>query len=138
MTSPPIKSNKTADKAKSAMPSWAASLGVAAMIVIALQLTFVFQPTQDELIDSELLNSLPETISEPHWLFQLAFEPSSSWSDITKTLAYTNAVIIDGPSELGLIRVAVPTEHSRFKEPQALLGWLKTQVSVTHVALEAN
>lgn len=138
MTSPPKKPNQTADKAKSAMPSWAASLGVAAMIVIALQLTFVFQPAQDDLIDSELLNDLPTAVTEPHWLLQLAFEPSSSWGDIIKTLEHVNGVIINGPSNLGLIHVAISKESARFQEVQALLGWLNTQISVTHVALEDN
>lgn len=131
-----VKPSPSADKAKAAMPSWAASLGVAAMLVIALQLTFVFQPTQENAIDAELLSSMPETITEPHWLLQLAFEPTATWSDITATLEHVNGVIIDGPSSIGLIRAAIPRENARFEESQALLGWLKTQPAVVHVALE--
>ena len=132
------KSKETATKAKAAMPSWAVSLGVAAMLVIALQLTFVFQPTQDNAFDAELLSSIPETITEPHWVLQLAFEPSATWSDITQTLESVNGVIIDGPSSIGLIRAAVPKDNPRFDESQALLGWLNTQLAIAHVALEEN
>ncbi|MFV1871816.1 MAG: hypothetical protein ACMZ64_00620 [Oleiphilus sp.] len=132
------KSDELSKKVKASMPTWAASLGVAAMIVVAMQLTFVFQPTLEETIDPELLSSLPSTLTEPHWVIQVAFEPSAKWSDISKTLESVNADIIRGPSNLGLIRAAIPKSNERFEEAQAVLGWLKTQTSIAHVALEED
>ncbi len=130
------KPNELSTTIKTSMPSWAASLGVAAMLVIALQLTFVFQPTQDGAMNTELLSSMPAAISEPHWLLQVAFEPTANWSQITATLEAVNGVIIDGPSSIGLVRVAIPTDNSSYTESQALLEWLNSQPSVVHVALE--
>tara|TARA_R110001592_G_scaffold233093_1_gene490611 strand:+ start:16346 stop:16825 length:480 start_codon:yes stop_codon:yes gene_type:complete len=131
-------SNELAAKIKTSMPSWAASLGVAAMLIIALQLTFVFQPTQESTLDTELLSSIPNAITEPHWLLQLAFEPTAKWSEITETLESVGGVITDGPSSMGLIRAVIPKENTRFKESQALLEWLNAQASVVHVALDED
>ena len=131
-------SNELATKIKTSMPSWAASLGIAAMVVIALQLTFVFQPTQESTLDTEILSSIPNAITEPHWQLQLAFEPTAKWSEITETLESVGGVIIDGPSSIGLVRAAIPKENTRFKESQALLEWLNAQASVVHVALDGT
>ena len=130
------QSNKNQTKIKTPIPNWAASLGVAAMLVIALQLTFVFQPTQDNAANTKLLSSMPAAMLEPHWLLQLAVAPNAEWHDITEALASVQGVIVDGPSSIGLLHIAVPIKGSRFKAPQALVEWLKIQPAITHIALE--
>ena len=123
-------------KIKASMPNWVASLGVAAMLIIALQLTFVFQPNQDEVIDTELLESIPNAVTVPHWVVKFTFQPSAKWREITNTLAAVNGVIIDGPSAKGLVRVAIAKVTGDANESQTLLTQLKTQPTVVSAFLE--
>lgn len=128
--------NELSTKIKASMPNWVASLGVAAMLVIALQLTFVFQPNQDETIDPKLLDSIPSAITVPHWVVKFTFKPSAKWREITGTLASVKGVIIDGPSGKGLVRVAIAKETGDLIESQALLTRLKVQPAVESAFLE--
>lgn len=125
-------------KVKASMPNWVASLGVAAMLVIALQLTFVFQPTQDDAIDPELLDSIPAAVTAPHWLLKFTFEPNAKWSEVSRTLSSVKGVIIDGPSSKGLVRVAIAKESDDVSEARALLKRLNAQPSVVSVFLEGE
>lgn len=130
------KNKDASTKIKDSMPNWVASLGVAAMLVIALQLTFVFQPNHDEVITPEIINSLPAAITEPHWVLLFTFEPNAKWRDISKTLASIKGVIIDGPSSKGFVRVAIARETTDLNESKALLKRLNTQADVVSVFLE--
>tara|TARA_R110002167_G_scaffold37994_13_gene118682 strand:+ start:1653 stop:2093 length:441 start_codon:yes stop_codon:yes gene_type:complete len=123
-------------KIKTSMPNWVASLGVAAMLIIALQLTFVFQPNQDEVLDPEIFDSIPNAITVPHWVIKFTFKPNAKWREISNTLASVKGVIIDGPSGKGLVRVAIAKETGDANESQALLTRLKSQPSVASVILE--
>jgi hypothetical protein len=132
---PQADSTELSTKIKASMPNWVASLGVAAMLIIALQLTFVFQPNQEETIDEELLNNIPSTITEPHWLLRVTFEPSAKWRDISKTLTTEKAAIINGPTSKGLVQIVIPKEANHLDESQAILKRLNAQPSVMHAAL---
>lgn len=128
--------NELSTKIKASMPNWVASLGVAAMLIIALQLTFVFQPNQEETIDPEIIDSIPSAITVPHWVVKFTFRPSAKWREITDTLASVKGVIIDGPSGKGHVRVAIAKETGDLNESQALLTRLKAQPAVASVLLE--
>lgn len=108
-------------------------MAAAAMLVIALQLTLLFRSDPEPV---ELLGSHPSLAVEDAWVVQLRFQEDADWIAVMTLLTEMDARLVDGPSSLGLVRVAVAREGGAFGDADSALNWLRGQSIVEHAALE--
>lgn len=113
---------------------WKPGIAAAAAVIIALQVTIVSK--QPEPYDAELLGSKPTQVMENQWVVQVRFADDNAWADLMNVVQALNGSIIDGPSSIGLLRIAVPRDASQFPTEDQLLTWLNQQNGVTHAAIE--
>lgn len=103
----------------------------AAVLVIALQLHLNFNTQQDAA--SRLLSAPSVILAEPHWRFQLEIANQASWEEVSALMNTLNASIIEGPSSLGIISIAVPQKNSAYTRPEDLEAWLEKQALIRFV-----
>lgn len=113
---------------------WKPGLAVAAALVLALQLGILLRPA-DNAGDWRLQGggATQQQIAGGYRL-QLRFVDHAQWQQVRGLLLEMDAVLIDGPSALGVVQVYVPAD-ARFADDQALLRWLQQQPVVQHAAL---
>ena len=115
---------------------WKPGLAAAAALVIALQLGILMRPAQTDS-DWRMLSGGQEQVLSGGYRVQLRFVEHAQWQQIRALLLELDAVLVDGPSALGVVQVHVPAD-ARFADGQALLQWLQQQAVVQHAALLAR
>lgn len=115
---------------------WKPALAAAAALVIALQLGILMRPAQVDS-DWQLQSGGSEQVLSGGYRVQLRFVEHAQWQQIRALLLELDAVLVDGPSALGVVQVHVPADK-RFRDGQALLQWLQQQAVVQHAALLAR
>ena len=115
---------------------WKPGLATAAALVIALQLGILMRPAQVDS-DWQLQSGGSEQVLSGGYRVQLRFVEHAQWQQIRALLLELDAVLVDGPSALGVVQVHVPADK-RFRDGQALLQWLQQQAVVQHAALLAR
>lgn len=115
---------------------WKPSLAAAAAAVIAVQSGLLLQRNEDPMATSRLLSDSPVVASENYWLVQVLFADDSQWQTLVTLIDKADATVVDGPSSLGLVRIAVDKDNALFSNSAELLDWLEQQSQVVHVALE--
>lgn len=115
---------------------WKPGLAAAAALVIALQLGILMRPAQVDS-DWQLQSGGSEQVLSGGYRVQLRFVEHAQWQQIRALLLELDAVLVDGPSALGVVQVHVPADK-RFRDGQALLQWLQRQSVVQHAALLAR
>ena len=115
---------------------WKPGLTAAAALVIALQLGILMRPAQVDS-DWQLQSGGSEQVLSGGYRVQLRFVEHAQWQQIRALLLELDAVLVDGPSALGVVQVHVPADK-RFRDGQALLQWLQQQAVVQHAALLAR
>lgn len=117
---------------------WMPGIAAAALVVMTLQIGIFTQMHSDN--ETRLLSqeqpSLQGQLQEPHWIVQLEFNEEIPWGDIVTLLDNIDARVIDGPSSIGLIRVAIPESSTQFSSKDAAMSWLQQQPAIIHAALE--
>lgn len=114
---------------------WRPGLAVAASLVVALQLAILVQPQETD--NTQLLSQGTSQPLADHWLLQLEFREETSWQALSQLLLELDARLVDGPSSIGLVRIAVPAGE-RFDSAEQLLQYLAAQRAVAHAALEGE
>lgn len=118
---------------------WKKGIAAAAMLVIALQVGILAKdPATEVSNNTRLLSEGVAGLEQPHWLLQVEFKTEAPWQQITAVISRIDGRIVDGPTGLGLMRIAVPKAQSEFTEADQLLVWLRQQSVITHVALESQ
>ena len=112
---------------------WKPGLAAAAALVVALQLGILMRPAQVDS-DWQLQSGGSEQVLSGGYRVQLRFVEHAQWQQIRALLLELDAVLVDGPSALGVVQVHVPADK-RFRDGQALLQWLQQQAVVQHAAL---
>lgn len=115
---------------------WKPGLAAAAALVVALQLGILMRPASVDS-DWQLQGGGQEQLQSGGYRVQLRFVEHAQWQQIRALLLELDAVLVDGPSALGMVQVHVPASK-RFADAQALLQWLQQQAVVQHVALLAR
>lgn len=115
---------------------WKPGLAAAAALVIALQLGILMRPAQTDS-DWRMLGGGQEQVLSGGYRVQLRFVEHAQWQQIRALLLELDALLVDGPSALGVVQVHVPAD-ARFADGQALLQWLQQQAVVQHAALLAR
>jgi hypothetical protein len=118
---------------------WKPGLAIAASVIMTLQISILAQrPSTDS--DIQLLSQgiVISSLEGPHWRMQIEFHDNSSWQEISNLIYRVHGTIIEGPSSIGLLRIAVPENNSEYNSPEALLSWLRQQPQVIHAAIESN
>ncbi|WP_286947945.1 anti-sigma factor [Pseudomonas sp. UBA6718] len=115
---------------------WKPGLAAAAALVVALQLGILMRPAQVDS-DWQLQSGGSEQVLSGGYRVQLRFVEHAQWQQIRALLLELDAVLVDGPSALGVVQVHVPADK-RFRDGQALLQWLQQQAVVQHAALLAR
>lgn len=115
---------------------WKPGLAAAAALVIALQLGILMRPAQTDS-DWRMLSGGQEQVLSGGYRVQLRFVEHAQWQQIRALLLELDAVLVDGPSALGVVQVHVPAD-ARFADGQALLQWLQQRAVVKHAALLAR
>lgn len=113
---------------------WKPGIAAAAAVIMALQVMIVSK--QPEPYDADLLGSQPSQVMPNQSVVQLRFADDRDWSELMILLRELDGRIIDGPSSIGLLRIQLNRDHSRFASEAELLDWLQQQTGVTHVAIE--
>ncbi len=104
----------------------------AAVVVIALQVNFSLDPGKED--STRLLSSPSVVLAEPHWRLQLEIADQATWEEVYALTNMLNASIIDGPSSLGIISIAVPHKNSRYQNIEELMAWLEQQALISYVS----
>lgn len=115
---------------------WKPGLAAAAALVVALQLGILMRPAQVDS-DWQLQGGGQEQLLSGGYRVQLRFVEHAQWQQIRALLLELDAVLVDGPSALGIVQLHVPADR-RFADGQALLQWLQQQAVVQHAALLAR
>ncbi|WP_068828998.1 hypothetical protein [Pseudomonas sp. BMS12] len=115
---------------------WKPGLAAAAALVVALQLGILMRPAQVDS-DWQLQSGGQEQLLSGGYRVQLRFVEHAQWQQIRGLLLELDAVLVDGPTALGMVQVLVPADK-RFRDGQALLDWLGQQPVVQHAALLAR
>lgn len=115
---------------------WKPGLAAAAALVVALQLGILMRPAQVDS-DWQLQSGGSEQVLSGGYRVQLRFVEHAQWQQIRALLLELDAVLVDGPTALGVVQVHVPADK-RFRDGQALLQWLQQQAVVQHAALLAQ
>lgn len=115
---------------------WKPGLAAAAALVVALQLGILMRPASVDS-DWQLQSGGQEQLLSGGYRVQLRFVEHAQWQQIRALLLELDAVLVDGPSTLGVVQVHVPAAP-RFGDGQALLHWLQQQAVVQHAALLAR
>ena len=113
---------------------WRGGAAVAATVIISLQVSIMTQQPQPQ--DMQLLGNKASYQQQDAWLFQIAIHDDVQWLDITKLLAKLNAQLIEGPSSVGIIRIAVPKKQQEWTGAEQVKNWLKAQAVIDHAAIE--
>lgn len=114
---------------------WKPSLAAAAALVVALQLGILMRPAPTDT-DWQLQSGGPQQVLSGGYRVQLRFVEQAQWQQVRGLLLDIDAVLVDGPSALGIVQVHVPADR-RFADGQVLLQWLQQQAVVQHAALLA-
>lgn len=117
---------------------WKPGLALAASLILALQVA-IFMHAPNTVSETHLLSqgTVTSTLKGTYWQIQIEFREDSSWQEIRSLVKRVHGTIIDGPSTIGLLRVAVPVNNGEYPSPEALLSWLRQQSPVVHAALES-
>ncbi|MBB1518766.1 anti-sigma factor family protein [Aquipseudomonas guryensis] len=115
---------------------WKPSLAAAAALVVALQLGILMRPASTDT-DWQLQSGGQQQVLSGGYRVQLRFVEHAQWQQVRGLLLEVDAVLVDGPSALGIVQVHVPADR-RFADGQALLQWLQQQPVVQHAALLAR
>ncbi|QKE64976.1 hypothetical protein HNE05_16995 [Aquipseudomonas campi] len=115
---------------------WKPSLAAAAALAVALQLGILMRPAPTDT-DWQLQSGGPQQVLSGGYRVQLRFVEHAQWQQVRGLLLEVDAVLVDGPSALGIVQVHVPDDR-RFADGQALLQWLQQQPVVQHAALLAR
>jgi hypothetical protein len=118
---------------------WRRGLAVAATLIVALQVGILAQRS-DTRIDTRLLGqgAVTSPLEGTHWRLQIEFREESGWREISDLIYRLRGTIIDGPSAIGLLHVAIPKNNGEFASSEALLSWLRQQPQVVHAAVEGD
>ncbi|WP_101759120.1 hypothetical protein [Oceanicoccus sp. KOV_DT_Chl] len=116
---------------------WKPGIAAAATVMLALQVgLWVQQPAVDN--NSRLLSQALQGVQERHWLLQVEFKDESSWQAVAELINNIDGRVVDGPSSIGLVRIALPIDNKRFTSAQQLLDWLQQQPQILHAAVEGE
>lgn len=118
---------------------WKRGLAVAATLIVALQVGILAQ-RPDTRIDTRLLGQggVTSPIEGTHWRLQIEFREDSNWREISKLIYRLRGTIIEGPSGIGLLHVAIPKNNGEYQSVEPLLSWLRQQPQVIHAAIESD
>jgi len=116
---------------------WKPGLAAAATVIIALQVGILVRNPADHT-DTRLLGQRSVEQEDSAWLVQVEFADVSEWRALADLLAGIDARLVDGPSALGIVRLAVDRENERFASAAELVNWLQQQPLVVHAALEGE
>lgn len=126
-----------AEKKAPARNWWKPGIAAAAMVMLALQVgLWVQQPAVDN--DSRLLSQDLQNLQDNYWLVQVEFKEDSQWQAVAELIGSIDGRVVDGPSSIGLLRIALPIDNKRFESAQQLLAWLQQQPQISHVAIEGE
>lgn len=116
---------------------WKQGVAIAAALVIALQVGILSQTPATDTSTRLLSEGLP-SLEQPHWLLQVEFKASAPWQQVSDVLSEIDGRVIDGPSGIGIVRVAVMKNGSQFASQQPLLSWFRAQSVVVHAVVEGE
>lgn len=114
---------------------WKPAFAAAATVVMALQIGILMREP-DSASDMRLLSQQSTVQSQSQWVIQLELREDADWQAVSATLIASGGQLVEGPSALGLVRLAVPQQGSPFASADELILWLQQQTVVAHVALE--
>nr|WP_298145069.1 hypothetical protein [uncultured Pseudomonas sp.] len=113
---------------------WKPGLAVAAALVVALQIGILARPAGTDSDWRLQSGGAQQQLLSGGYRLQLRLVDSAQWQQIRELLLEVDALLIDGPSALGVVQVYVPADP-RFSDGKALLLWLQQQPVVQHAAL---
>ncbi len=118
---------------------WKRGLAVAATLILALQIGILVE-RPDTRVDTRLLGQGAATspLQGTHWRLQIEFHKESDWREISDLIYRLRGTIIDGPSAIGLLHVAIPKNNREYASSETLLSWLRQQPQVIHAAIEGD
>ena len=115
-------------KTQAARPRWLIPAALAASLVIVVQTVMLLQPAPPAPVYAPLSGE-----SAGRGVLQVEFMPDAREADLRNLLRDAGARIVDGPSAVGLYRLAIAPG----RDPQRVLEQLRLHKSlVRHVALE--
>ncbi|MEJ2590769.1 MAG: zf-HC2 domain-containing protein [Candidatus Thiodiazotropha sp.] len=115
-------------KRQTVWPRWLIPAALAASLVIAVQTVMLLQPGPQAPVYAPLSGA-----SAGQGVLQVEFMPDAREADLRNLLRDAGARIVDGPSAVGLYRLAVAPG----RDPQQVLERLRSHKTlVRHVALE--
>ena len=131
-----IASHENANSVVAKPAMWRGFIATAAVLVVALQVTLVVQPKGDEK-DIQLLSGYSHTEHplqqlENFNVLQIRFTDKATIAEVNEILQQVQAVVISGPTAVGLYQIVVPNTV----DIEATLSLLEGQVAVSHVAEE--
>lgn len=107
-------------------------MGVAAVLVIAVQISWVWQLQRDNAdLQYQLLSEPAPVSADQQWHFRLILVPEASVQDMVALLQSHHGTVFGGPSALGLFDVVVPATAET--TPEQLLEQLQASDVVRHV-----
>lgn len=112
--------------------NWWRGMGIAAMLVVAVQVGWVWQLQRDNAgLQYQLMSGAAPASAEQQWHFRLMLAPDATVQDLVALLQLTSGSIVAGPSALGLFDITVPV--SADMTPQRILDQLSANPLVRHV-----
>jgi len=115
-------------KAQRDRPIWNRFLAAAAVLIIALQVGLLLKTPTDTT--PRLLGTEPGTGQfENAQIYRLVIAPDAAWSEVLALLQDLNAQLVDGPSALGVVTIAVKPPAER---EAAVLEQLSNHPAIEH------
>lgn len=108
---------------------WNRFLAAAAVLVICLQVGIYFKPIDQT--PTQVLGGDPQVQQQDGQLFRVVIKQDALWGDIEALLFTLQAQVVDGPSALGVVTLAVPKEA----DSQAILNQLIGASFIEHAQI---
>lgn len=131
-----LKRDIRAEQSRHKRSWWQPGLAAAAAVVAVLQVAILLQPEPTPSV--QLLSQGSGQVLADHWLIQVEFSDDSRWSELAGLMTSIDARVVDGPSSVGIVRLAVPKFSVSYANLSELLQYLQDQPSIVHVAVEGR
>ncbi|GGB97103.1 hypothetical protein GCM10011352_24060 [Marinobacterium zhoushanense] len=115
-------------------PIWNRFLAAAAVLIIALQVGLLLKTPTDTT--PQLLGTKPGTEQlQDAQLYRLVIAPDARWSEVEALLLELNAQLVDGPSAVGVVSVAIKAPAD---QAETVLEQLNSHPAIEHAQAVRN